>query len=357
MKPKILLANWTHRNNVVGGTESRYAYLNQIFPDAERISYADLFNNGGMVILNHLEAAKKMDEYYIKRHNEDKNLLIIRDASVGGILDTSHIPQITMFANPYASLSEAFGFGRVYWSTLIELQKKAKSKIKVATSNFMKKDMAKIGLVPDEIISNPIDIDFFKQLSFAELSIDREPKKSPKRRLRERYKIPTNRRIGIWVGDSGGQIKNINTILKLKKSPEVFWIMVTKSKIRVHKKNVAIFCNVNKETMRDLYNCADFFMLSSQIGGFGMATLEAMACELPCIISPAGYFHDFWDDRIGLKVACGDFQAHINAIRKINGIRTYPRDVIIERGLDLKTVKGKWEELVGRVVEQKEEGD
>ena len=120
---KILLCNWSHRKNISGGVENRYVYLKQVFPEAELISYADLFNDGRTVIENQIEAAKKMDEYYLKRYGEDKDILIIRDASVGGVLDTSHIPQITIFGNPYKSLSENFEFGRPYWEKMIELQK------------------------------------------------------------------------------------------------------------------------------------------------------------------------------------------------------------------------------------------
>ncbi len=109
MKPKILLANWTHKINIKGGTENRYSYLKQIFPEAELISYSDLFNQGKLSVKNHEEAAIKMDEYYKKRYEEDKNILIIRDAEVGGVLDTSYIPQITLFGNPYNSIKNLFG--------------------------------------------------------------------------------------------------------------------------------------------------------------------------------------------------------------------------------------------------------
>ena len=332
MKPKILLANWTHRHNVSGGTESRYSYLKQIFPEAELISCIDLFNDGKTKIKNHEDLARKMDEYYIKRYEEDKNIMIIRDASVGGVLDTSHIPQITMFANPYKSLGEFFDFGSEYWKRLIELQKKAKNTVKVATSTFMKKDMKKNGLTPNKIISNPIDIDFFKPLN--------------KKELRKKYKIPNDKKVGIWVGASDNPIKNIRMIFQLIGIVDVFWIMVFKNDTKTNEKNVRVFHNVDKKTMRDLYNCADFFILTSPIEGYGMVTFEAMACDIPCIVSSAGYFYDFWDERIGLNIEWNDLLSHIGAIKIIDKIKTNPRQVIIDRKLDLKTWKEKWEKLV-----------
>jgi len=320
---------------MAGGTESRYQYLKQVFPDAELISYADLFHKGKINVEYKVkEAAKKMDEYYIKRYKENKNILIIRDASVGGILDTSHIPQITIFANPYKSLSEIFDFGKEHWEDLIELQKKAKNTLKIATSNFMAKDMEKIGLIPDKIIHNPVDIDFFKSLK-------------NKKRLRKKYKIPQNKKVGIWVGNTNNQIKNSEMILGLTRIfDKIFWILVTKNKAKINNKNIKLFQNVSKKMIRDLYNCADFFILTSPVEGFGMATLEAMACNLPCILSKTGYFYNFWDNRVGLLV--WDYSSlllHTEAIKIILRIKTNPRQVIIEKGLDLKNWEKKWKNL------------
>jgi len=39
---------------------------------------------------------------------------------------------------------------------------------------------------------------------------------------------------------------------------EIFWILVAKNEISTDDKRVKIFCNVDRSTIRDLYNCADF---------------------------------------------------------------------------------------------------
>ena len=343
MGKKILLCNWSQRNNISGGVENRYAYLKQVFPEAELISYSDLFNEGNTIIENQIEVAKKMDEYYLKRYEEDKDILIIRDASVGGVLDTSHIPQITIFGNPYKSLSENFEFGRPYWEKMIELQKKAGKTKKIVVSNFMKIDMKKIGFTPDEIIPNPVDINFFKPLW------------NKKEELREKYGIPKDKQIGIWVGATNTPIKNVAMFTQLVGLlDDIFWIAVVKNKTETSEKNVKLFYNVDKKTIRDLYNCADFFMLTSPIEGCNHTIFEAMACNLPCIVSQAGYFYDFWDPRIGYCVQWNDILVHIGAIKLINKIKTNPRQVIIDRELDLKTWGEKWKKLVrGEKIKEK----
>jgi len=327
---KILLCNWTHRNNTAGGTENRYQYLKQVFPEAELISYEDLFGK----VEDLKQAAERMDEYYLKRYKD--NILIIRDAEVGGVLDISKIPQIVIFGNPYNSLNEIFDFGRSYWKDLIELQKRVRKAKTVAVSNFMKEDMKKIGITPDEIIPNPVDIDFFKPV------IDKEM-------LRRKYNLP-NKKIAIWVGSTDNLMKNFQMIFKLIiKFQNIFWILVTKNKTSVVFRNVKIFYNVDKNTILELYNSADFFILTSPIEGCSHAVFEAMACNLPCIVSKAGYFWDFWDERIGISVEWNDINAHIDAINRISEIRTKPRQVIIDQRLDLKNWKKRWRKLVWKL--------
>ena len=328
---KILLANWTHRKNTPGGTENRYTYLKQVFPNAELISYVDLFNKGELSIKNQEKAAKQMDEYYIKRYEEDKDILIIRDAEVGGILNTNDIPQITIFGNPYRSIKGLFNID--YPKIMLEPKDVG---TKVAVSNFMKEDMRFSKLVPDEIIPNPVDIDFFKPLN-------------KKEELRKKYKIPKNKKVGMWVGATDIPIKNIAMISQLINifGDEIFWILVTKNETFIsNEKNAKTFYNVDKETMKELYNCADFYILTSPIEGCNHTIFEAMACNLPCIVSPTGYFFNFWDKRIGFKVISNDILAHIGAVEIINRIKIDPRKFIIDNKLDLKSWGKKWKKLV-----------
>ena len=332
---KILLANWTHRKNTPGGTENRYIYLKQVFPHAELISYADLFNKGELSIKNYNKAAKQMDEYYIKRYEEDKDILIIRDAEVGGILDTSHIPQIIIFGNPYRSLKNLFNIN--YSKILLEPKDIG---TKVAVSTFMKEDMNLSHLVPDTIIPNPVDIDFFKPLW------------TRKEDLRAKYKIPRDKRIGMWVGATDIPIKNIAMISQLINifGEEIFWILVTKNETFISNKEVIkVFHNIDKETMKELYNCADFYILTSPIEGCNHTIFEAMACNLPCIVSPTGYFFNFWDKRIGFKVISNDLLVNIGAVKIIDRIKTDSRKFIIDNKLDLKSWGKRWKKLVKEV--------
>jgi len=90
-----------------------------------------------------------------------------------------------------------------------------------------------------------------------------------------------------------------------------------------------------------------FYILTSPIEGCNHTIFEAMACNLPVIVSPTGYFYDFWDNRIGFKIQWNDLLVHVGAIKVIDKIKNLnPRQVIIDRKLDLKTWEEKWKKLI-----------
>jgi len=334
---KKILLNWTHRKDCAGGAETVYEYLNKVFPNAELVSTKNLFGASSFT-----DFLKQVDQYIINRYKKDKNILIIRDAEVAGITDISMVPQITIFGNPYESINnlvketngvETNLYQGLEDDWLTKTLKNTKSTLKIATSNFIKNEMQKKGVIIDKIIPNCVDINIFKPLN-------------KKTELRKKYGIP-NKRVGIWVGAPHPElVKNFQMLLNLISCyTDIFWILITKNEMNLKMDNTKIFCNISHKEINNLHNCADFFILTSPIEGCGIAMMEAMASGLPCIISKAGYFWDFWDDRIGIQIDWKSFEEHTNAIQNINKIKTNPRQVIIDQKLDFETWKRKWEEI------------
>ena len=108
-----------------------------------------------------------------------------------------------------------------------------------------------------------------------------------------------------------------------------------------------VFSKVDSKTVSELVNCGDFFMLTSPIESCGIAFFEAMSCNVPCIISKAGYFYDFFDSRIAIQIKDSDnFIEHSDAIDKIDIIKTNPRQVIFDRKLDFNSFKERWRKIV-----------
>jgi len=325
---KIYLPNWTQRTDCAGGVETFFGKLKEILPNAELISAETMSNKND----NFLDKIKNVDQYLLDEYKKDKNMLVIRDAEFCGFLDISKIKQIAFFQNPYKTINKIVGNVNHSW-VIKDFLKNFKADKLIAASNFMADEMKLDNFKVDKVIPHGIDLDLFK------------PKNKIK--LREKYKIP-NKRVAVWVGDSN-IVKNFQMILNLIDTQDIFWILISKNNFMKPSPNCKVFSNQTSEQVSELLNCADFFVLTSPVEGCCIAMLEAMACNLPCIISKAGYFWDFWDDRIGIQVNWNNFDEHNYAINKINQIKTDSRNVLIEKKLDYSTWKDSWKSIVEEV--------
>lgn len=313
---KILLINYDH--NVVGGCETMYKYLHKAFPNSELISFLDKFRGN-----NIKEKSKELDKYLIERNKKEK-ILVIKEVELGGVLDTSEVPQINLYQNPYLQIMNEFNIGYDPWT----FEKKKISGKRMAVSNYIARNLEKA-----EVIPNCADTAIFKPIE--------------NKKLKSKYNLPEGQKIGIWIG-APNAVKNFQMILNLVEYfQDIFWILISKEEFISPYFNSKVFNQVDKNTVNELLNCADFFILTSKIESCGISFFEAMSVNLPCIISKAGYFWDFWDKRIGIQIKDSDsFNEHKEAIEKINEINTDSRKVLIEQGLDYDTYKNKWNEII-----------
>lgn len=145
------------------------------------------------------------------------------------------------------------------------------STYRVATTPFVKEFYNQFGTV--EIIPIGVDTYLFR------------PMKN-KRELRKKYNIPLNRRIGFW----GGTLHPMKGFQNLKKYaekyPDIYWILVWKQQSEAgFLPEASNFVHVDQQTLSELMNCADFFLSSGLLRPFFMIEWEAMACNLPIIVT------------------------------------------------------------------------
>ena len=330
MNRKIILTNWTQREDTAGGCETSYEYMHKVFPDSELVSGIQLCEQMGgnsSIVCS--------DKYLLDQYLKDPRLLVIRDAEFGNVLDISKINQILIFANPFKAIENIYkqmgDKTMTYDQDILSPKRILGSKKKVAVSNFMVEEMKKIGFKADYVIPNCVDTDVFKPMD--------------KESLRKKYNIPSNKQVGIWVGNQT-LVKNFGTLMDVVYNSDIFWIFITKTYFKKPIEDCAVFLNMNQKRMSELYNCADFFLLTSPIESCGISSMEAMSCGIPCVLSKTGYFWDFWDKRIGIQVNWDNLEEHLNAVDEINKIKTDPRQVIFDQGLDFENWKKQWEKVV-----------
>jgi glycosyltransferase involved in cell wall biosynthesis len=80
---------------------------------------------------------------------------------------------------------------------------------------------------------------------------------------------------------------------------------------------VEVIVDVSAEQLRNLYQNASLFVLSSNEEGFGIVLLEAMSCGLPVISTECGGPSTAVTSKTGLLTPVGDAQALALAIRTL----------------------------------------
>lgn len=346
---KIICVNWNLQEELIGGQETFFNMLSKVF-NAKKVSY----NTAENVLKYNLSPdpfkivyrGHVIEKYLSNFETLFKPDLIIKNSGIGGFVKLK-TPQIVVFQDPfYTLLKEMVSRGIFisnceHYSACINLMRESsKGSTTVAVSNFMKKEMEDYGIKCDKVILEGIDTDKFKPLN--------------KKELREKYNIPSDKKVGIavtkFIPQKGWDIL-VNLINKFS---DIHWIIVLSSKVgsKPKLKNVSLFEEVHPSLMPELYNCSDFYISTSLAESFGLASIEAASCGLPVITYKTGWAWDWWDKRLGLRVSDWNYEAFEEAVENLfkGKIKYESRKSIIEEGFTLERMKGDWEKFVKKVL-------
>lgn len=156
-----------------------------------------------------------------------------------------------------------------------------RKKNKIAVSQAVRDELhTYYGFKKITVVNHGIDTAFFKKIE----------ETAP---LREKWNIPSGAFVGIFVGrwEIGKNIDIIEEVMRLH--PDIIWLLaVGPSECPLKMNNVRVIKNADKETLRELYSLSDFMLFPSYYEGFGLAIIEAMACELPVICTEVGVAKD-----------------------------------------------------------------
>lgn len=171
----------------------------------------------------------------------------------------------------------------------------------------------------DETVKN---YDKFGQVEVIPIGVNTDlykPMKN-KKALRQKYNLPQDKRIGIWIG-TRHPMKGVSKMMEYaSNNPEIEWIMVWKWKEEELKmKGVHNFVKIPQKQVAELLNAADFFLSTSQLRPYYMAEWEAMATNIP-------------------------FVFYGNVEREFAPSKN-PREDVMKMGWDRKSVKKKWMEF------------
>jgi glycosyltransferase involved in cell wall biosynthesis len=175
----------------------------------------------------------------------------------------------------------------------------------VATKNTVA-DYEKFGSV--EVIPIGVDTDLYKPLD-------------NKKELREKYDLPSDKKIGIWIG-TYHPMKGYSDLIRYAAAhQDIYWIVIWKWQHEAGKMEGAKnFVQIPQEEICELINASDFFLSTSKLCPFYMAEWEAMACNIPFVF-------------------CGDSKREF-----VPSANT--RDDVFRMGWDRKSVKKQWEKFL-----------
>ena len=155
-----------------------------------------------------------------------------------------------------------------------------------------------------EVIPIGVDINVFRPLK-------------NKKGLREKYHLPLDKKIGIWIGTTH-PMKGFSKVIEYAAMhPEIYWILIWKwEKESLLIENCSNYVQIPQSQINELLNAADFFLSTSQLRPYYMAEWEAMASNIP-------------------------FVFYGNVEREFIP-SSNPRNDILEKGWDRDSVKDKW---------------
>ncbi|OGW43034.1 MAG: hypothetical protein A2Y66_01455 [Nitrospirae bacterium RBG_13_41_22] len=176
------------------------------------------------------------------------------------------------------------------------------NRTKIAVSNTVKEELGRYyGFHDVKVVESGVDIDLFKEID------DKEG-------LREKYSIPKDAFVGLFVG-RWDRTKGSDIIERVvERTPDVLWLLVLGSGSGIchlrSMKNVFILDEVPFENMPEIYSLSDFVYLPSRYEGFGLVILEAMACGIPVFAGEIGIAKKIYEHEPFSQLRLFDFPIH-----------------------------------------------
>jgi glycosyltransferase involved in cell wall biosynthesis len=302
-----------------------------------------------------IEGSIILDEY-IKKYEELFGLeLLIKNALCGSFIK-HHAPIISIVCDNYIRGPEIL-FGNKFMDDFnhfrerigfSHLQKTSieNSMITVFPTKQMADDyMKEFGKMEHKIIPNGVDTEKFKPFDG-----------KTKEELKEKYMIPKDKKVGIWVGFFTPNHWAFMPQL-IKEFPDVFWVLSFKHRLddkalQIKSKNVRICYGATAELMPQLLNCANFLIDPAFWNNFGMINMEAASCNIPVITSRTGWFYDAQSGDIGEIVTKQEYEMYKKAVEDVikKEFEYHPREVILQEKLTIDRWREDWKTLIKETV-------
>lgn len=188
---------------------------------------------------------------------------------------------------------------------------------------------------PVQVINNGIDLSVFR------------PRES---NLREKYGIPTDKKIVLGVAFGWGERKGLDVFLELaKRLDESYQIVLvgTDDKIdrQLPKNIISIHRTNNQQKLAEIYSVANLFVNPTREDNYPTVNMEALACGTPVLTFRTGGSPEIPDETCGAVVDKNDVDALEKEIYRICTEHPYTAEDCMKRAVCFDMHK-KYEEYL-----------
>jgi len=343
---RVAIINFYSFEEVAGGTEIFVRYLGRAFPNSDIITYSSAKRTKHRTDLSRLNLEEVRMGFAVGRRFHENNRenpydLVLTNSISGWFLSVlkPSIPMINVHHFTFAGMADKVLRGTAgynasrYFIPFFE-RMSANGKENVAVSHKTQRELREYYRQESRVIENGIPLDVFTP--------------TPQDDAREILDLDWDGPIGIFVGraDYTKGFEIVQKISRMRSDMKV--LCVTPSDVKDD--NVIIRRNVRNEDMPLYYSAADFFLFPSRYESASYSALEAMACNLPVVVSRTGIFEDIEEEKVGRIVPtfrAEDFSDAIDSVLSYDNYDT--RELVANRfSLDrfLKCYRSLAEELI-----------
>jgi len=154
----------------------------------------------------------------------------------------------------------------------------------------------------------------------------------------------------LFIGDNTNYPKGFDLLMKIVDNTNYNFCFVMKSNFNIKHPRIKIFNKITHDKLLKICNLCKMLICTSVEETQHLSGIEAGACNIPIVTTNVGIYHGF-ENNLSWGIKCNTYDEFIFGIKKIyNNINNFnTRDIFLSYGLDIKTCKLKWEEIINKL--------